>query len=453
MNLRQVKCGCFAILCGLLPLANTAEWPQFRGPLGNGAAPAARIPDTWSETTNLAWKIAIPGAGWSQPIILKGTVYVTSAVSTPPFRPKDYAAGVDDPHTTTGSKTPAPEVSLEWKLWAVDEASGRLKWDRTVTTGQPRFPVHPSNTYASETPAADHERVGVFFGSAGIAAAFDHQGERLWERSLGVFRMQENYGTGSSPRLHSGLLYIQCFSEEQAFVVCLDASNGTEKWRVSRPRAGSCWNTPLFWQSAGGPGLVVYGQNLMTGHDPISGAERWRLEGPEMPAMTSACADEARLYFGCRDPYKGGPLRALSRSEGSAHKPPGVAPVTVREAWTAPGSAPGMPSPVVSGAFVFAIHDNFLACHDTATGRQLYKERLPGIKAVIASPVAAGGKLLVLAESGDALVLRVGPRFEVLGRSRLDDLFWASPAVSGNSLILRGAGYLYCIREAPDNGR
>lgn len=423
-----------------------SDWPQFRGPLGNGTSNDARLPDEWSERTNLAWKIDVPGAGWSQPIIANGTVFLTAAVSTPPLRPKGYTAGADDPHTTTGSKTPAPDITLEWKLWAVDESSGRIMWERTVATGKPRYSAHPSNTYASETPAGDRERVCMFFGSAGIAAAFDHEGELLWKRSLGVFRMQENYGTGSSPRLHSGLLYIQCFSDEQAFLVCLEASNGSEKWRVARPRPGSCWNTPLLWQAAGGPDLVVCGQKLMTGHDPMSGAERWRLEGLDMPAMTSACVDEMRLYFGCRDPFKGGPLRAFSRVPGGLNNSPDAAPMMVRESWSAPGSAPGMPSPVAGNGFVFAVHDNFLACHATDTGRQLYKERLPGLGAVIASPIIAGDKLLVLGESGDALVLRAGARFELLGQSKLDGLFWASPAASSKSLILRSADHLYCIR-------
>ncbi len=434
----------------ILPLGIAAsDWSQFRGPLGNGASRDARLPDEWSETTNLAWKIEIPGAGWSQPIIANGTVFLTAATSTPPLRPKSYAAGVDDPHTTTGSKTPAPDIALDWKLWAMDESSGRIRWERTLATGKPRYPAHPSNTYASETPAADAARVCVFFGSAGVAAAFDYAGALHWKRDLGVFRMRENYGTGSSPRLHSGLLYIQCFNEDQAFVVCLDAANGREKWRLSRPRPGSCWNTPLFWHTASGPDLVVYSQKLMTGLDPVSGVERWRMEGLDMPAMTSACADEARLYFGCRDPYKGGPLRALSRSLRGIHDTPNAAPVTVREAWSAPGSAPGMPSPVASDGFVFAVHDTFLACHAADTGRQVYKERLPGLGAVIASPIVADGKLLVLGESGAALVLRVGPRFEILGRSKLDDLFWASPAVTPESLLLRGAQHLYCVRSLP----
>jgi outer membrane protein assembly factor BamB len=427
-------------------LALADDWPQFRGPLGNGVAAPTAIPLQWSSKTNLGWKLAVPGSGWSQPIVVGDLVFVTSAISSQPVRPKVYSEGVDDPHTISGSSVSAARMSIAWKVWAIDLAAGTFRWDTTITSGPPTYAIHPSNTYASETPASDKEAVYAFFGTAGTVASLDHRGHILWKRELGPFRQQENYGTGSSLRLNGGLLYIQCFSEEKAFLVCLDAKDGNEKWRVVREKPGTCWNTPLFWRTQTGTDLVIYGQNLMTGHDPSTGRELWRLDGVPMPSMTSACADGLHLYCGCRDPYKGGPLHALKIEAGGTSHQGSPSKHSVSAAWAAPGGAPGMPSPVATAGHVFVPNGTILSCFNATNGVEQFKERLPGFRAVIASPVSVGNHIILQDESGAALTLAAGPRFQILGRAQLDDVFWASPAVARNALLLRGADYLYCVR-------
>jgi outer membrane protein assembly factor BamB len=422
------------------------DWPQFRGASGSGVAPNALVPAHWSSTSNLAWKLPLQGSGWSQPIVLHGTVYFTGAVSRQSLRPKIFAEGLTDPHTLAGASQDAPDLTITWKLSAADLADGKLRWERAIVSSAPRYPIHPSNTFASETPAADERGVYVYFGTAGMVAAVDHQGAPLWTRTLGPFRQQENYGTGSSLRLRAGLLYLQCFSAEEAFLVCLDTQDGSERWRVGRDQPGSCWNTPLLWDTAQRTELIVYGQRLLTSHDPRTGNELWRAEGVQMPAMTSACADTERLYFGCRDPYRGGPLHALRAPLRDRLRLSEVAPA-LGEAWIAPGAAPGMPSLLTAEGCVYVINGTILACHDRVTGQEHFKERLPECRAVIASPVAAGRTIIIVDESGVGLALAAGARFEILGRSRLDDIFWASPAIAGNDLVLRGLAYLYCIRQ------
>jgi len=166
-----------------------------------------------------------------------------------------------------------------------------------------------------------------------------------------------------------------------------------------------------------------------------------------MPSMTSACADEQQLYFGCRDPYKGGPLHALKAQSSQNLAESDVGHTSLFEAWIAPGAAPGMPSPLATAGCVFVLNSTFLSCHDATTGKEQFKERLPGFRSVIASPIAVGDELLILDESGLALSLAARPRFQILGRSKLDDIFWASPAVAGHALLLRGVDSLYCVRE------
>jgi outer membrane protein assembly factor BamB len=434
-------------LHSVLPVAGGDDWPQFRGPRGDGVSAEAQVPIRWSNESQLAWKVRIPGAGWSQPVIHGRQIFLTTAVSDRPSRPKDYASGTSDPYTTAGGKAAAPEVNIEWKVLAIDLQSGDTEWVRTVLSARPRYPIHPSNTYASETPAADAKGVYAWFGAPGALAAFDLAGQLRWRRDLGVFRQQANLGTGSSPRLEQGLLYLQCFNEEQAFLVCLDTADGHERWRTTRPATGTCWNTPLLWHSRRRPELIVCGQQLMTSHDPLTGREFWRASGVDMPGPASLGADSDCIYFGFKSPVKSTSLYALAAGAEGDQPLANSAKRPACEKWAVPGAAPGMASPVVAEGCVYVVNNAVLSCRDAASGRELFKERLPGFRGVVASPIVAGHRLVVVDESGRAAVLEVGPKFNLAGQSRLDDTFWASPAVAGRTLLLRGVDYLYCIRD------
>jgi outer membrane protein assembly factor BamB len=379
--------------------------------------------------------------------VLRDRVFITSAVSDQPWHPKDYATGVSDPHTVSGGKASAPDVRLEWKLLAFDLQSGVLEWAQTVAAGKPRYPIHPSNSYASETPAADAHGVYAWFGAAGAVAAFDHTGHRLWQRELGVFPQQENLGTGSSLRLYQGMLFLQCFNEEEAFLVCLDARDGQEQWRVRRPQPGTAWTTPLVWQNQRRVELIVCGQKLMTSHDPVTGRELWRGSGVDMPGPSSLAADTNCIYFGFKSPFERRRLYAVNAAaEGDPSVTDGIN--TFRgQRWAKLGAAPGMASPVAAEGCVYVVNDAVVGCYDAASGHEHFRERLPGFRCVVASPIVAGHRVVLLDESGQAVVLKAGSKFEILGRSKLDDAFWASPAVARDTLLLRGVDCLYCIRE------
>ncbi len=446
--LRQAMArGGFAMFLFLATMLETRseDWPQFRGPLGTGVAPDAAIPHEWSEDKNVAWKVAIPGAGWSQPIVVGQTVYVTTAEGYKHLRPKDFNSGVADAYTTSGEKAVAPDTTIAWKVFALDLQRGSILWARTAASGRPKYPIHPSNTYASETPVADRDTVYALFGAAGVVVAFDREGRQLWRRELGVYRQQNNFGTGSSLRLYDKLLYVQYFNEEQSFVVCLHAEDGAEKWRV-RYAEGTSQNTPLLWHNGLRTELVVGGLKLLASHDPVTGLGLWRAIGTDMVGIASVSADRERLYFGARSPGKGGPLYALNTGGRGDRSLTNGATSYQGQVWKAPGAAPGMASPLVAGGCIYVANDSFLTCLDALNGKEHYKERLPGLRTVIASPVSVGGQVVILDEAGNAVVLKAGTVFEVLGRSKLEDSFWASPAVSGGSLLFRGVGSLYCIR-------
>jgi hypothetical protein len=435
------------IFLAIVARARSDDWPQFRGPDGNGVSAQGRIPTEWSSDRNLAWKIRVPGSAWSQPITYGNRVFLTTAVSDHPARPKDYAGGTSDPHTVSGDKAPAPDVTMQWKVLAIDLQTGNLMWDSTVVTGKPRYPIHPSNTYASETPAADARGVYAWFGNTGTVAALAHAGLKLWQRELGVFRHQQNLGSGSSLRLHEGLLYIQCFNEEQSFVVCLDTRDGREKWCIKRNQSGTAWITPLLWQNKERSELIVCGQKLISSHDPLTGHELWRGNGVDMSGPSSLAADINRIYFGFRSALKTTKLYALNAGADDDQSVPEGSQTFRCEAWARPGAAPGMASPVVAENCVYVVNEGTLACFDSVNGQEHFKQRLPGFHTVVASPIVVGHHVVFLDESGSAAVLKTGSKFEIVGRSKLDDTFWASPAAARNALILRGVDFLYCIRN------
>ena len=176
-----------AIALVLAPfLASSApgdDWPQFRGAGGAGVGPDAQIPLEWSESSHVAWKVALPGSGWSQPVVVGDLVFVTAAVADGLEHPMGFNAGVADPRTMKAGEP--PDVEIDWQVIALDLATGATRWSASAAHGKPRFPIHPSNTYASETPAADANAVYAFFGATGTLAAYDRAGKPLWKKELG----------------------------------------------------------------------------------------------------------------------------------------------------------------------------------------------------------------------------------------------------------------------------
>lgn len=428
-----------------LALLLLGDWPQFRGPSGNGVVPDAAIPLHWSEEENVAWKIAVPGHGWSQPIVVGDTLYVTTAVGEGSPKPLTYQAGIDAPDT---SKDPVPAAEIEWLVCAYDLATGTPRWTASAGKGPARFQIHPSNTHASETPAADARGVYAYFGSTGTVAAFDPGGKARWKVELGAYPTQDAFGTGSSPVLLDGRLFVQVFSEERSFLVCLDTETGAERWRVERG-AGTAWNTPVLWRTKARVELVASGKKHIAGYDPVSGKELWSLAGLDTPDSSSPAWDAERLYFGFRGARVNGPLIALAAGASGALAPAEGAGAIGNEAWQTASSAPGMPSPVSVGGQVYTVSSGFLSCFDAATGTLRFKERLEGTGGGVASPIAVGERLVIVGESGHGLVLAAKPTFEVLGGGQLDEVFWATPAVVDDSLLLRGVEHLYRLRTSP----
>ena len=420
-----------------------SDWPQFRGPDTNGVVGPARLPETWSASSNLAWKAKV-GSGWAQPIVVGGTVYVAEAVGKGLEAPTGWKDGLA---RTTSEPGAVPDVEIDWRLVALDLATGKEKWAKSVVRAKPAHPIHASNTWASETPAADATGVYAFFGMAGVLAAFDHAGKELWRADLGTYPWMSGWGSGSSPVVHDGKLYVQNFNEAKAFLVCFDTKSGKELWREAHEQPGTSWATPLFWKHGKEIELVTSAPKLVIGRELATGKELWRVAGLESPSLCSFAADEERLYFGQRGPGASPPLYALSAGLKGDCSPAAGSREPKGMAWLAANASPNMPSPVSAGGLLYLVEGNILTCLDAASGEELYKERVPGLHDMAGSPIAIGEQLLLVDEDGNAVWVALGPEFEPVTAGTLEDLFWSTPVVANDALLLRGRETVYCIRK------
>ena len=418
-----------------------ADWNQFRGPLGNGVA-GGSFPESWSDTENIAWSTVIDGGGWSSPVTAGGKVFVTSAVSEEGARPKGFGEGVSSMRSFFQSKSPAKPFSFE--VHCLDLKSGELLWKQPVAVETPPHKIHPSNSYATESPATDGERVYAYFAAIGEVGCLDLSGNLLWKKNVGAFRTSSDFGTGSSLAICEGKLFIQCDNEEKSFVCALDGESGDEVWRVTRDLKTS-WSSPLIWKNRERTELVVCGAGSVVSYDPSTGKTLWVLKGTGGAFSASPACDEDRIFVGNSGRNSRGPLIAVHAGATGEMTLDSLGEKQV--AWVQETSAPGMCSPVVVADKVFVLSRGILSCHDAKTGERIYRQRLKNASSVTASLWAAEGKVFALNESGDTSVFRAGDGFEMVTSNQTTGLFWSTPSVAGNSLLLRGAEKLHCIRE------
>ncbi len=434
-------------LTTLVALSATAAdqpWAQFRGPAA-GVAEGANLPQTWSSTENIVWKTPIPGRGWSSPVIAGGRIYLTSVI-----------AGSKEEAPTKGlylggNRETPPDDEHRWMLYCVDWKSGKPLWEREVHHGKAPS-RHLKNSYASETPVTDGERVYAYFGSVGVFA-FDLQGKELWSMPLGPFRMRYGWGTAASPVLHQGRLYIVNDNEEQSFLLALDANTGKQIWRVARDE-GSNWSTPFVWEHDGRFEIVTSGTRRIRSYDP-DGKLLWELRGMSSIAIPTPFSKLGLLYLASG--YVGDDVRPVY-----AVRPGASGDISLKEdetsnqyvAWYLRQAGPYNPSPLVYGDYYYTLLDRgFFTCHDARTGKEVYgKQRIdPTGTAFTASPWAYDGKIFALSEDGDTFVLQAGPEFKLLGKNTLDEMCMATPAIYRSSLILRSASNLYRIGKGGNN--
>jgi outer membrane protein assembly factor BamB len=385
-------------------------WPQFRGPDGQGHSNERGLPTEWSESNNVAWKVVVPGRGWSSPVVVDGKVWVTTAT--------DARRG----------------TSL--RLLAFDAATGRQALDVEVFRLNDSALLNAKNSHASPTPVVEGDRVYVHFGAQGTAA-LSTAGNVIWSTRQ-VYASQ--HGNGGSPVLYGDLLIFSCDGFDQAAVVALDKRTGKTRWRTPRPQPWSqAYSTPLPIRVGDRDQIVSVGAFHAAAYDPQNGREIWRV------SYADGFSNVPRPVYGDGLVFI---TTGFQQPAIMAIRPDGTGDVTrTHVTWTQTRGAPLTPSPLLVGDALYVVTDAGIASSLNArTGAILWQHRLG--EGVSASPVFAGGRIYILDEQGKTTVIAPGETFQQVSTNVLDGPALASMAVASQSFFIRTATHLYRIASS-----
>jgi outer membrane protein assembly factor BamB len=408
----------------------TPEWPTFRGPTGDGVAPAgAEPPVEWSESRNLVWKVALPGRGRSSPVVHGDRIFVTFAREKNLQRKK---VGSDEMQV-------ADAVSLG--AACIERAGGRLLWEVTLRDVDQPDPVHLLNSWATPSPAVVPGRLFCDFGGWGTWCLDPARGTILWEKKI---PLDHQVGPGSSLALSGKLLILVRDGRDSQAVLALDQATGEQQWRTERPPVAAhpnsrkSFSTALPIESGGKRQLVAVGPHWVASYDPESGRELWRLrhgDGYSIGGVPVFGNDLLIVGTGCPRPSM-----IAMHVDGQGEQP------STSLLWSAQKTVPMISSPVLLGADVFwNSDDGLLCCAAAATGEIRWKSRLG--EGTLASPIVAAGRVYFFGKGGKTAVVRPGPAFEPLAENTLEGTVIATPAVAGKSLFLRTDTHLYRIEN------
>jgi outer membrane protein assembly factor BamB len=333
-----------------------------------------------------------------------------------------------------------------WKVLCLDWNTGRVLWEREPHKGPPDSSIHIKNTFASETPVTDGERVYAYFGNLGIFC-YDLDGKEVWTKRLPSQKTRFGWGTAASPVLHKGRLYIVNDNEDKSYLLALEATTGKEIWRIEREEKSN-WATPYVWEHEKRTELITPGSKKVRSYD-LDGKLLWEFSGMSSIAIPTPFAKDGLLYISSG--YVMDQLRPIY-----AIRPGAAGDVSLEEGqtsneyiyWSQPTGGPYNPTPLLYGDYLYVLYDRgFLACFDAKTGKQVYeRQRLDqNAAAFTSSPWAADGKILCLSEDGDTFVIQAGPEYKLLGKNKLDEMCMATPAVLRGSVLIRTEGQLYRI--------
>jgi outer membrane protein assembly factor BamB len=416
-----------------------SNWYQWRGPSNNGVA-TGDAPATWSDSSNVAWKVAIPGRGHSSPVVWEDRIFLTTAIPTaaPPATPSE-AAGSD-----RRGRDAAPLVEHRFVVMALDRATGKVVWERTATVATPHEPHHfQYGSFASNSPVTDGRRVYASFGSRGLYA-YDMNGKELWNTDFGLkLQMFRQFGEGTAPVLDGDRLIVLMDHQGDSFIAMLDAATGKQLWRT--PRTGDSvtnWSTPYVARHRGTKQIIVSASQRVLSYDYETGKPIWSATGLGQNTIPQPVqhGDLVWVMSGYRNP-KGMAIR-LGR-EGDLTGTDAIV-------WTQDRGLSYTASPALHEGILYMITDTaMVSAFDLTAGQPHYHQvRLPKPYNIKASPVVANGKIYYATEEGDVIVARTGPSWEIVATNTLaDQSFIATPAVSGGDIYLRSRTHLFRIAD------
>jgi outer membrane protein assembly factor BamB len=437
--------GQVVFVCAVLAASpDAAEWARFRGPNGAGISHDPAVPTHWSDDQNLAWKVELPGPGSSSPIVVGDLVLVTC-----------YSGyGID-------AERPGELRNLKRHVIAFDAHSGAERWKVTVDGTPNEDPYRGfigEHGYASSSPVSDGRRIFVFFGKAGVLA-FDLDGSRLWQTSVGTESGPQRWGTAASPIIHDNLVIVNA-SEESSALVALDQETGKEVWRAEADGLRSSWGTPIVVRTEDRVDIVLGVPNEIWGFNPRSGKLRWFAEAPADNTYCSSVVTDGKRIFA----IEGRSGEAIAIRVGG-----GKDVSRSHLAWRSRGQN-RISTPVVYEGRLYAVSRGVVQCLDAETGKQVYQKRLSASVAVdeprqerggrfgrggpggqdYASPIVVNGKLYFVTRSGLTHVWEAGPDFRLVAQNRFasdEGRYNGTPAVSNGRLYLRSDKALYCVAK------
>lgn len=431
-------------------------WPQWRGPLRNGTAPHADPPLTWSEASNIRWKVKIPGRGTATPVAWEYLVFIQTAVPVPAQPAPAPEPAIPPPATGArsgnqpqrgprgggfgGMQTAPPTEVYRFMLLCLDRRTGKTLWQRVAREEVPHEGHHPEHGFASHSPVTDGRHVFAYFGSRGLHC-YDLRGKVKWRKDLGRMQTKMSFGEGSSPTLFGNTIIVNWDHEGEDFIVALDKATGKERWRQPREE-DTAWATPLVVQHGGRAQVVTAATRKIRSYDAATGKLLWECAGLTSNPIPSPVAANGMVY--AASGFGGSALLAIRLGrEGDLTGSDAIA-------WSHNRNTPYVPSLLLYGdrLYFFSSNSGILSCFDARSGQPLIDaQRIEALVGVYASPVGAAGKVYLVGRNGATVVLKDADALEVLATNRLEERFDASPVVVGKDLLLRGREYLYCIAE------
>lgn len=423
----------------------SGDWPSFKGQAASGVA-SGPAPTTWNiaKATNIAWKTAIVGLGHSSPVLWGDRVFVTTAV---PAGKADYVVGLKDGPDLL---TPAADNQVySWRVLALDKRSGAKIWEKTLHEGQPRLARHTKNTFATPTPATDGRHLVVYFGSEGLYC-LNLDGELHWKQDLGPLKTGFHYdptvqwGVGSSPVLYKNLAILQVDTDRDGYLAAFNLETGARVWTTPR-QDGQSWSTPTIYQGPPHDAVIANAPKHVRGYDPATGRELWRYRW-DLDIVLSTPTVAHGLIFTASGKGADQPILAIRPTAKGDITLSGAAQESEAVAWSSMRGGPIITSPLVYNDYLYALVDiGILRCFLARTGEFQYQERLPD--SFLSSPVAADGKVYLVAESGNVYVLSAGSSYQLLSMNEMSEPIVATPAISDGLLFVRTLSHLYAIGE------
>jgi len=429
------------LVIGMLGVRLNAEnWPHWRGPTASGVSSELRLPERWSDTENVAWKAHLRGVGISSPIVWGDLVFVTSQAGSGEVRPGPRLVQSGDPlqagERPLGSGSTSGSGRVTFVVSALDRRSGRTVWDFELPAEGPLPAVHEKHNLASPSPVTDGERVYAWFGTGQIAAV-DLSGKLVWKKHLGTIYgpFEINWGHGSSPVVYRNRLILLCYHERGSYLLSLDSLTGNVQWKADAAPGVTSYSTPLVVETGARAEIIVNSSAGLSGHDAATGERRWFIEETSRFPIPSPIFHDGIIYTSRG--YRSSPFMAI-RPGGNGN----VAATHV--AWKLSSGAPYISSIIYYDGLIYMTGDvGVLTVSDAKTGERVYQERVGGV--YTASPVAGDGKVYLVSEDGETIVIAAGRTPKILSRNRLNARQLASPAITGGRLFIRSDDALFAI--------